>query len=193
MIGARVKSPVELLVGLLCDLDATPTPLAMDRLRVLTKRLKQSLLNPPNVAGWPGHHTWLSTTAIVERWTVTGQMINRFTNDNTLDLTALAETLYDPDGLPAVFAMPVALAEHLLSVPLDLLDLPTANLDFAGDLINNPLPRAVADGPAYVRNLTKLLLDGIPWYEWDLDRPNVPRYLRNYVRALISLPAFQLT
>ena len=64
---------------------------------------------------------------------------------------------------------------------------------FAGDLVNNPIPEAIASGPAYVRDLAKLFLADAPWYEWNLHLPTAPRRVRNYIFALTLLPEFQLT
>ncbi len=182
-----------MIVGLLRDLDAAPVAAVMDRLRRFSARLEQGIFNPPNVAGWPGHRAWLSTTTFVDRWRVTEQLMNRLNNNGALDLTALAAKLHDPNEAHAAFTLPVALAKHVLSVPLDLLDLQSASLDFAGDLLNNPIPDAVKNGPAYARNLAKLFLADVPWYEWDLRRSNASRLLRSYLLALTRLPDFQLT
>ena len=193
VMGARVKSPAEMLVGLIRDLDAAPAPRVINNLRRFSLNLDQSVLNPPNVAGWPGHRTWLTTTTFVQRWNYAGRLLRNLDRDDALDLTTLATRLHDPTDALAAFTLPVALAQHLLSVPLDLLDLPTANVAFAGDLINNPIPSEIENGPAYVRNLTKLFLAGVPWYEWSLDAANAHRHLRDYIAALTLVPEFQLT
>ncbi len=193
VVGARVKSPTELLVGLLRDLDAAPTPKIMNSLWRYSEHLEQAVLNPPNVAGWPGHHAWLTTTTFVQRRGYLDQLLRKLDSNHALDLVALAEKLHDPDDALAAFTLPVALAQHLLSVPLDLLDLPTSNLDFAGDLASNPIPDEIASGPAYVRDLTRLFLAGVPWYEWHLHLTNAPRHVRTYILALTLIPEFQLT
>ncbi len=193
VIGARIISPVEMIVGLMRDLDAAAVPAVMGRLRRFSSRLGQALFNPPNVAGWPGHRTWLTTTTLTERWRVAEQLMNRLTNDGALDLPALAEKLHDPNDVFATFNLPVALAERLLPVSLDLLDLSTDGLEFTGDLVNRPIPRVVQNGPAHVRNLAKLFLGGLPWYEWHLGRPNAAAVLRRYIITLTNLPEFQLT
>ena len=120
-------------------------------------------------------------------------LLRQLDRNDALDLVALAEKLHDPGDALAVFTLPVALAKHLLSVPLDLLDLPTANVDFAGDLFNNPIPVTIINGPEYARDLTKLFLAGVPWYEWTLYATNAPRQMRQYIVALTLIPEFQLT
>ena len=55
-IGARIKSPIEYLVGFLREAEVNPTAEMLDRVRdaVTPSNLGQEALNPPNVAGWPG-------------------------------------------------------------------------------------------------------------------------------------------
>ena len=129
----------------------------------------------------------------MQRWNYADRLLRQLDRNDALDLVALAEKLHDPGDALAAFTLPVALAEHLLSVPLDLLDLPTANVDFAGDLVSNPIPEAITDGPAYASALTKLFLAGVPWYEWNLYVTNAPRQMHHYIVALTLIPEFQLT
>lgn len=64
-IGTRIKSPVELLVGIRRML-----PLEFDKpeIQLLFQRtLGQVLFYPPNVAGWPGGKNWIDSSALVLR------------------------------------------------------------------------------------------------------------------------------
>lgn len=64
-IGTKIKSPVELLVGLQ---RALPMKLEMeDSLLVMQRLLGQILFYPPNVAGWPGGKAWIDSTTLVTR------------------------------------------------------------------------------------------------------------------------------
>jgi uncharacterized protein (DUF1800 family) len=64
-IGVKIKSPVELLVGLRKTVPYTfkkeQSALAIQKL------LGQALLNPPNVAGWQGDKTWIDSNTIFMR------------------------------------------------------------------------------------------------------------------------------
>lgn len=64
-IGTRIKSPVELLVGiqrlLPLHLDNPPSQLIFQR------ALGQILFYPPNVAGWPGGKTWIDSSTLMLR------------------------------------------------------------------------------------------------------------------------------
>ena len=64
-IAAKIKSPIELLVGLSrtipIDFENEQSPLFIQR------SLGQVLLNPPNVAGWPGGRNWIDSSSLLFR------------------------------------------------------------------------------------------------------------------------------
>jgi uncharacterized protein (DUF1800 family) len=65
MIGAKIKSPVELLVGLQRQFQITyadeRSPLILQRV------LGQQLFNPPNVSGWAGGRNWIDSSTLAYR------------------------------------------------------------------------------------------------------------------------------
>lgn len=64
-VGARIKSPVELVVGLRRTLN-----LQIDNVGALLgyqKALGQTLFQPPNVAGWPGGRNWIDSSSLLLR------------------------------------------------------------------------------------------------------------------------------
>ncbi|MEQ1746452.1 MAG: DUF1800 domain-containing protein [Saprospiraceae bacterium] len=64
-IGGKIKSPVELWVGIRRTL-----PLQLDDPEaqlLLQRALGQVLFHPPNVAGWPGGRTWIDSTSLMLR------------------------------------------------------------------------------------------------------------------------------
>lgn len=64
-IGARIKSPIELLVGIQRMI---PMRLNNDNaLMNLQRILGQQLLYPPNVAGWPGGKSWIDSSTLMMR------------------------------------------------------------------------------------------------------------------------------
>ncbi len=64
-IGAQIKSPVELLVGIQRIL---PMKLQNEEaLMVLQRILGQLLFYPPNVAGWPGGKAWIDSSSLMMR------------------------------------------------------------------------------------------------------------------------------
>ncbi len=64
-IGSKIKSPVELLVGLRRQLGIEfQNPQAQ---LFIQKALGQMLLNPPNVAGWPQGKAWIDSSSLLLR------------------------------------------------------------------------------------------------------------------------------
>ena len=63
--GELIKSPVELVVGAVRQLDQTVgDPIALVD---MGKRLGQDLFDPPNVKGWKGGRAWISTHSLLAR------------------------------------------------------------------------------------------------------------------------------
>ena len=64
-MGSKIKSPVELWVGIR---RALPLELAdPDSQLLLQKALGQVLFYPPNVAGWPGGRSWIDSSSLMLR------------------------------------------------------------------------------------------------------------------------------
>lgn len=64
-IGTRIKSPVELIVGLR---RLIPMELEKPEAQLLFQKvLGQVLFYPPNVAGWPGGKSWIDSSALLFR------------------------------------------------------------------------------------------------------------------------------
>ncbi len=64
-IGSKIKSPVELLVGIRRLL---PMEIQNEEVQILMQRLLgQILFYPPNVAGWPGGKNWIDSSSLMMR------------------------------------------------------------------------------------------------------------------------------
>lgn len=64
-IGAKIKSPVELITGIQRML---PMKFERDEVLLLIQRsLGQLLFYPPNVAGWPGGKNWIDSSTLMMR------------------------------------------------------------------------------------------------------------------------------
>jgi len=72
-IGAKIKSPVELLVGIQRMLPMTLQN--EEALMLLQRVLGQLLFYPPNVAGWPGGKAWIDSSTLMMRMRIP-QMLN---------------------------------------------------------------------------------------------------------------------
>ena len=63
--GTLVKSPVELVVGTLRQLEVVPgTAMAF---AVVSAGMGQNLFSPPNVKGWPGGEAWINSNTLLVR------------------------------------------------------------------------------------------------------------------------------
>jgi uncharacterized protein (DUF1800 family) len=81
-IAARIKSPIDLLVGL-----QRTIPMEYEEGKTLVRLqrvLGQQLFYPPNVAGWPGGKTWIDSSSLVLRM----RLPEAFFADKSLDLQA---------------------------------------------------------------------------------------------------------
>jgi uncharacterized protein (DUF1800 family) len=72
-VGAKIKSPVELIVGIQRMLPMTLEN--EEALMVIQRVLGQVLFYPPNVAGWPGGKTWIDSSSLMMRMRLP-QLIN---------------------------------------------------------------------------------------------------------------------
>jgi uncharacterized protein (DUF1800 family) len=66
ILGNQVKSPTQWLVGSIRMLDRKPPPPFV--MAALTKNLGQELFAPPNVKGWDGGVTWITTNSLLARY-----------------------------------------------------------------------------------------------------------------------------
>ena len=69
--GTLVKSPVELVVGTLRQLELSPAAAAPFASSVAG--MGQNLMSPPNVKGWPGGEVWINSSTLLAR----KQFLNR--------------------------------------------------------------------------------------------------------------------
>ena len=70
-VGRKVRSPVELCVGMLKGLGATTNLVKASQ---GTSELGQGLFFPPNVKGWDGGRTWINSSTLLGR----GNFVRRF-------------------------------------------------------------------------------------------------------------------
>ena len=189
-VGGRFKSPSELYVGMVIESGTQETSeRAFLDFVYGVKNSGQALLNPPNVAGWPGHRTWLTTSTVAERLKYMGFFMNPFYIPDE-DILNLASSLTAPDDPNAVFNLAVGLAQHYAPVAVDQLFIDQLTGDLGGSV--QPIPSEIANGPRYVLDLTRRLLEGTPWYEWDLSIPGAVDRLRRFVIYLHQLPEIHL-
>ena len=110
-VGARIKSPATLTLGLHRELGLAGSPDVFETIRFVMNLLGQRLFQPPNVAGWPGYRAWLDTDALPLRWLLGDYLLAQ---EQTLQ--ALALDLPNPIDAAALAA---DFAAFFLGVPLD--------------------------------------------------------------------------
>jgi uncharacterized protein (DUF1800 family) len=113
---ARLKGPVEFSAGLVRVLEVPRSDVNLLALAVACERQGQELFYPPNVKGWEGGRTWLTSTTMLER--------GNWVSDVVWGNADLGMKPFDPlewakrQGLPPERAA-AALTELLLQGDLD--------------------------------------------------------------------------
>jgi uncharacterized protein (DUF1800 family) len=91
---ARVKSPAEFVVGVIRTLDVPL--LAIKKLPDVIESMGQDLLNPPNVAGWPGGRNWINTRTLLARVNFSSQVTSEMNRRGQL-MERVRDDLLAPD------------------------------------------------------------------------------------------------
>ncbi len=192
--GARFKSPTELLVGMMSEADIESFRDGLnDSVYWKMRELGQQLLQPPNVGGWTEYRDWITTSTLPNRWQFAGDMLLYDLTGHIISFVPLSYKLHDPGDPLLVFKLPVLLVEYFIAVPPDQLSVESSAADFGGDLDTYPIPAEIMEGPQHVLDLTKVFLQGKPWYEWHLGQAGIVFFMLDYVQFLIELPEYQLT
>ncbi|HRI27715.1 MAG TPA: DUF1800 domain-containing protein [Chitinophagales bacterium] len=170
-MGANIKSPADYFVGLLHQMKISYDNSMLDYIWNGCTALGQNLFNPVDVAGWPGHHAWITEDTLTRRWDLVLDYLaagpNAATKDNWVQL---AKDLTNDSNDPAVVA--AAIADYLL--PNGLSDpnmYDTATQVFKADIPEN-----------YFQD-----------YSWNLDWTEAPDQISALLAYLVRLPEFQLT
>jgi uncharacterized protein (DUF1800 family) len=113
-VGRRIKSPVELALGLLRCLEGTTNTVGLAK---SLQQLGQGLLYPPSVKGWDGGRTWINSSTLLGRSNLMRQLITdpntRFGRQSLPDYLS-ARDLREPAEMLAelqllLFAVPIPL------------------------------------------------------------------------------------
>lgn len=75
-INSRICDPVSFLVGPLRSLNCSDPPPSTLLLAEWLRRIGQDLFYPPNVGGWNGGRTWLSTRTVIARTNYAAALVN---------------------------------------------------------------------------------------------------------------------
>jgi uncharacterized protein (DUF1800 family) len=138
----RLKGPVEFSAGLVRLLEGPRGDVNLLALAVACERQGQELFYPPNVKGWDGGRTWLTSTTMLER--------GNWVSDVVWGNPSLGLRPYDPEAWARRQGVPT---DRVASVLLDL--------TLQGDL--DPRARAVVErtggGPDGLRKALQLALN----------------------------------
>jgi uncharacterized protein (DUF1800 family) len=174
-VNARIKNPIEAMLPLLKMAGATyPAEVsdnALGNIFYWGYQSGQELLNPPNVAGWPGHHAWINESTLTGRWNFSSYVVYQISQNDTLkeNLRTLALTLTNESNSPVTIVE--ALVEFFLGQELDPVHLQAAVAYFKSGVPEN------------------YYLDG----SWNLYWGEAPLQVVNLLYYLVRLPEFQLT
>lgn len=171
IVGSIIKSPLHLVFSLPRQFPAIDFD--VEYLYRAAELLDQTMLNPPNVAGWEGQRAWISPLTLATRGlfgeaALTGGRIDR-TNFNPrrqkpilIDIMAFARSFQ----LDTPRELLTAWLEHLLPFPTD-----EATFSF----------------------LLDILLEGAAEQDWSLAYQGVEERITRCLVQILRLPEYQLT
>lgn len=174
-IGAAIKSPYEHVIGMARQFDLPLNELQSGSLYYYTIAGGQQLLDPPNVKGWPGYRSWISTTTLPLRNGIgTLLVVNK-------SLPAVGADGYGNNHQPVNFtdAQVTAWAKQFTySATLE---------EFVDSLI-----RFLCAQPASQKTIDGYILAGLS-YDWTkLDDTGKAGAIRTIVNRILSLADYQL-
>lgn len=111
LMGAMISSPYELLGNYMTMLNVPRNTTESAQFLRHTVTLEQNILEPPGVAGWPGHREWLNTSLLPNRW----NSMNLFLVRHTSRILAFAKSLPDNQN-PGLLVR--HLTDFIFAVPL---------------------------------------------------------------------------
>ncbi|HZY99095.1 MAG TPA: DUF1800 domain-containing protein [Candidatus Baltobacteraceae bacterium] len=113
---ALVKSPTEFIVGTYKALGLTQID---DSAITASKQMGQVLLQPPNVAGWPGGQNWLTSATMLARQNFVVRMVN-------------SQTLASSSWLQQIPMQPADAARQILSAVVQQDAAPASRFELEG-------------------------------------------------------------
>jgi uncharacterized protein (DUF1800 family) len=172
---AQIKSPVQWLVSATHQLEA-PLPTKPMSLAILSS-LGQELFQPPNVKGWPGGITWITTSSLLDRYNFAAELVEgKRVQIPSLEgqMRGILGSLEDPDGLLEI-------------APADVIPLFTQVELSSPDQFLTALQARFLNGPLHPQRLQPLQ-DFLKTRQ-PLTDPDI----RKCVRLIMSTPEYQLT
>lgn len=172
-INAQLKSPFDCFLNLLRQAGLNyPDDVTDDTWGAIAywcDQLGSDIFNPPNVAGWPGHHAWLNENTLTYRWSFANDLLFGYFSDTAREkLRTLAIDMTNNSNDPVLITS--MLVEHFLNTTLLQEHLDIAVLYFKSDIPENYFE------------------DG----SWNLYWDEAPYQIVNLLSYLVRLPEYQL-
>ena len=172
-IGSRIKSPIELTAGTARSLGLTVGEngnLTADFLVDQAEELGQKLLDPPNVAGWQGYRSWISTNTLPKRHLHTDKLVNgeshfvgrNFYTMSKMDYVAFIKSFPNPWNAAELIH---AMGRCMTAFPVD------------------------SDREEM---FLSVLLEGAEVYDWNPDARGAGFRIANLIKLIFELPEYQL-
>jgi len=97
VVGQRVASPLDFLVGLVRRLDSRVPPFLVAHASAM---LGERLFHPPSVKGWEGGEAWITTSSIQQRGNMAGMLLGVVDVEDVLTAQDLVDddARFDPDA-----------------------------------------------------------------------------------------------
>jgi hypothetical protein len=173
-MNAQLKTPLESMLCLLKNSGANASQVPENYWNAIfywSYQLGQEIFNPPNVAGWKGHRTWINESTLTGRWNYSSGIVYLLTQNDTIkeNLRELAITLTNESNDPAVIT--AALVSFFTGQTLDPIHLQAAIINFKANIPENYFE------------------DG----SWNLYWDEAPLQIANMLYYVVKLPEFQLT
>jgi Protein of unknown function (DUF1800) len=174
-INSRIKTPIESMLPLYKMAGATGNNEVnndwLNNMFYWSYQLGQEILNPPNVAGWKGHHTWINESTLTSRWTFSSYVTYGLSTVEVLrdNLRNTALSLTNESNDPVVIVQ--ALVAYFTGQSLEPVHLNAAVAYFKYGVPEN------------------YFVDGT----WNLYWDDAPYQIVNMLYYVVRLPEFQLT
>jgi len=111
LMGSMIASPAELFGNFITIFSIPKNNQEYRNYYNLTSQIGQIFLQPPDVAGWRGHRSWLDTSTMPTRWNLMEQQIARFRTQ----LLDFAKAMPSPNK---PYDLARQMAEYMIAVPL---------------------------------------------------------------------------
>jgi len=172
--GVRVKDPLEMYVTAAKEAEYTIRDLFVEgnyrRIVEAGQATGYDLLEPPDVSGFPGQRSWLSTTTLPQRWSLLQKMVNgEFHDLEPQDLTQWARNVCQESTLPPIII--ALLVKRTFARPLSVQMMTDLENAFKGNIPDEEFENG----------------------NWTWDYPDIASQLLNFFCEVYKYPEYHLS